>query len=249
MIVVERYDNRDVGFMTAACWTALGELQDMAAVIPVTARVQRQYDRIRFPRSPRIAVVEAGSRILVDGTPNREWDERTARLVRDAGATPTEVSARMARLELTEPVRTGDVALVYARVAGNAEISDFAHWCTRHGWNAVAQDGRIYVLPDGIDKGPAAVEAARLASGVIVAAAGDGLMDEAMLRAAPLALTPEHGPLWSSGRRFATAIAGYGPESAERIVLAAVAAISQKQAVPTGTQQQAVPAGAQGSTK
>jgi hypothetical protein len=251
MIVVERYDERDVGFMTAACWTALGDLQDAAVLIPVTARVHRQYDRIRFPRTPRVAVVEAGARILVDGVADPAWDERSVALVRECAATRAEVVARMSMLELTEPVRSGDVALVYARAAAHAAVVEFAHWCEEHGWQAVAQDGRIYVLPRGIGKAPAAARAAALVGGVIVVAAGDGLMDEDMLREAPLALTPEDGPLWASGRRFATAVSGYGPATAERIVFAAIAAVkaNEHRPMPIATRHHPVPVSLQESAQ
>lgn len=238
MVIVERYDDRDVGFMTPACWTALEDLQALAELIPVTSRVRRQYDRIRFPRQPRVAVIEAGARILVDGTPDPAWDARTAAVVASTEVSPAEVAERMALLETTEPVRTGELALVNARVGPqnpNA-FREFEQWCMQHGWTTVDQDGRIYVLPDGIGKAQAAVRAAELAGGAIVVAAGDGLMDEAMLRAAPLALTPEHGPLWTSGRRFATAVAGFGPLTAERIVLHAIIAVTQYRSLPSGTQ-------------
>jgi len=227
MGVVERYDNRDVGFVTAACWHALAKLQAIAELIPVTARVRRQYDRVAFPSPPRIAAIEAGARILVGGRPNRHWDVRSAGIVAATGVTMGDVVERMGHLDLTEPARTGDVALVYARIATANGLPEFESWCARYRWSVVAQDGRIYVLPEGIGKAAAAVHAATLASGVIIVAVGDGLMDEAMLRNSPTAFTPEGGQLWRAGHRFATPIAGHGPLTAENIVLESINAVER----------------------
>ena len=235
MVVVERYENRDVGIVTAACWSALQELQSAAELIPVTARVRRQYERVLFPATPRIAVIEAGARILVEGTPDAAWDERSTQIVAATGVGPSDVVARMSLLDLAEPGRIGDVALAYVRVASDAGLVEFERWCVGRGWSVVGQDGRIYALPDGIGKAEGAARAVELADGVIVAAAGDGLMDEAMLRLAPFALTPELGPLWESGFRFATPVSGFGPLTSERIVLEALIAVQRHRKLPFDT--------------
>lgn len=217
-VVVERYDGREIGFVTSRAWRELAELQTHVELIPATARVARQYRRLRFPVQPRCAVVEAGARLLIDGELHAGWDATVRGIAARATASQEEVADRMAALNLAEPVRCGDVVLVCARLATGSAESDFSEWCTAHGWVVTRQSSRVYAMPAGVDKGCAVEFAVREVAGELIAAAGDGPIDESMLRLASFALTPVEGQLWSSGARLAAPVEGRSLDAAERIV-------------------------------
>lgn len=225
LLVVETYDGRDIGFVTRETWAALARLQSVAEFIPATARVVRQYRRLRFPQQPRYAVVEAGARLLVDGAVHGGWDSLVREVVADAGASQDEVADRFATLDLAEPVRTGDVALVYAKLVAGSSEAQFVAWCAERGWVVTRQSERVYALPAGIDKAHAVAFAVSEAVGQLIATAGDGRMDERLLRVADRAYTPIDGPLWASGIRVGTPVPGTGTESAELIITALLAAV------------------------
>ncbi len=224
LVVVETYEDRDVGFMTDAGWSALATLQSIASFVPATARTERQYARLRFPSPPPIAVVEAGAVVLVDGTACGAWAQQVAKALDATGTTQSAVARRMRCLHLAEEARTGDHALVYARLATGHGVESFGRWCADRNWRIVRQDGRLYALPEGIDKSLAVDWVVQNSGGAVVAAAGDGLMDLRLLASAPLAITPAGGPLWNSGWRAGISVVGYGPDSAEQILVHAIEA-------------------------
>lgn len=224
LVVVETYEGRDVGFMTDGGWSALATLQSIASFVPATARTERQYARLRFPSPPPIAVVEAGAVVLVNGVASDAWARHVTSALDATGTTPSTVARRMSRLKLAEDVRIGDQALVHARLATGHGLESFGHWCADRNWRIVRQDGRLYALPEGIDKSLAVDWVVRNSGGAVVAAAGDGLMDIALLASAPLAFTPADGPLWTSGWRAGISVVGYGPDSAEQILVHAIEA-------------------------
>lgn len=225
LLVVEKYEGRDIGFVTPNTWAALARLQSVAELIPATARVERQYRRLRFPRAPRYAVVEAGARLLVDGAVHVGWEALVRQVVARAAATQAEVAAQFANLDLAEPVRTGDVALVYAKLTAGSSDTEFAAWCADRDWTVTRQSERVYALPAGVDKAHAVAFAVESAAGQLVATAGDGRMDEGLLRVGPRAYTPIDGPLWVGGDRIGTPVPGTGTNSAEQIVTALLAAV------------------------
>ena len=225
LLVVETYEGRDIGFVTHETWAALARLQTVAEFIPATARVVRQYRRLRFPQDPRYAVVEAGARLLVDGAVHDGWDAEVRQIVDRADVSQDAVAARFAMLDLAEPVRTGDVALVYAKLVAGSTECEFADWCRERGWVVTRQSERVYALPAGVDKAHAVAFAVHEAGGRLIATAGDGRMDEGLLRVADRAYTLLDGPLWASGIRAGTPVPGTGTQSAEQIVTALLAAV------------------------
>ncbi len=217
-VVVEQYEGRDVGFMTSAGWDALTALQQRSCFIPVTARTEQQYRRLRFPQRPKFAVVACGGRVLIDDTVDEHWHDHAGRTVAESGATCSEVVEELARVELAEPPRIGDDVFVYARTSPGASIMEFARWCRERRWTTVEQDGRLYALPNGIGKVHALARVRQLTSADVVVGAGDGLMDAELLSALPTAFTPELGPLWKSGWRDGRAVPGYDANGATTLL-------------------------------
>lgn len=220
-LVVEVYDGRDVGFMTPEAWDLLAEVQRRGYLVPATARTIGQYRRIRFPETPRVAVLAGGAIVLVDDEIDPVWDTEVRARLAATGASVEEVAARLDEEPTTEAPRIGDDRFAYVRVAPEADVAGFTAWCTERGWRVVHQDGRIYCHPQGLSKSSPLPRVAELVGAAPAIALGDGLMDAELLAAVGVALTPAEGPLWMSGWRQGSSVDGFGPASTT-LLLAAV---------------------------
>lgn len=233
MRVVEVYDGRDVGFVEPEAWDLLDRLQRLATVVPFTARTRRQYERIDFPRRPRVAVLCGGATVLVDGEVDPVWAEHVDAATAATGTTAADVAARMTEVPTTEEPRVGDDRFAYVRVAPEADVAGLAAWCRDRRWNLVHQDGRIYAHPDGVTKAAPLGRIADIVGSPVGVAMGDGLMDRDLLDSAPIALTPSLGPLWVSGWRGGSSVDGFGPGSTTLLLRAALDATSPETPLPT----------------
>lgn len=226
-LVVEVYEGRDVGFMTPEAWDLLAEVQERGLLVPATARTIRQYRRIRFPAPPQVAVLAGGAVVLVDDEVDPVWDAEVQARLAATTASVEQVAARLGEMPTTEAPRIGDDRFAYVRVAPDADVRAFTEWCAERGWKVVHQDGRIYCHPQGLSKVSPLGRVAELVGAEPAIALGDGLMDQELLSAVPVAMTPADGPLWMSGWRQGTSVAGFGPASTTLLLAAVLASIDQ----------------------
>lgn len=231
-LVVEIYEGRDVGFMAPEAWDLLAEVQRRGYLVPATARTIRQYSRIRFPEVPRVAVLAGGAIVLVDGEIDPVWDAEVRSRLDAAGASVTDVAARLRDEPTTEEPRIGDDRFAYVRVAPEADVVGFTAWCDERGWRVVHQDGRIYCHPQGLSKSSPLGRVAELVGADPAIALGDGLMDAELLAAVPVALTPAEGPLWMSGWRQGSSVDGFGPASTTLLLAAVLDSITTSSPQP-----------------
>lgn len=227
--MIERYEGRDVGFISPKAWDMLGTLQADATVVPATARTVRQYSRIEFPTLPAVALVAGGGLILVDGVPDPEWSSVTQAMLDSTDATVEQVVERMATLRVTEEPRNGDDRFACVKVAAEADTSGFGDWCAKRGWRVVRQDGRIYAMAAQLSKAAAAPRLSEIVGDAPSIVLGDGLMDLEMMALVRHRFTPMEGALWRSGSRLATPVEGVGLQSAEAMLAAAAACLGAVQ--------------------
>lgn len=227
--VIERYEGRDVGFISPKAWDMLGTLQADATVVPATARTVRQYSRIEFPTLPAVALVAGGGLILVDGVPDPGWSSVTQAMLDSTDATVEQVVERMATLRVTEEPRNGDDRFACVKVAAEADTSGFGDWCAKRGWRVVRQDGRIYAMAAQLSKAAAAPRLSEIVGDAPSIVLGDGLMDLEMMALVRHRFTPMEGALWRSGSRLATPVEGVGLQSAEAMLAAAAACLGAVQ--------------------
>lgn len=221
-VVAEVYDGRDVGFISAAAWNLLTEVQAMSTFVPATARTTRQYSRIRFPNVPPVAIVAAGGVILVDGVADPVWSASTQAMVDATGATVDEVVARLATLPVSEEPRNGDSCFGCVKVIEGTDISEFEQWCTERDWRVVRQDERIYVLPYRLSKAAALPRLAEILGADPMMALGDGLMDVEMMLAVEHRISPVGGAIWQADPHIATVAAGVGLAATEAVLALAI---------------------------
>lgn len=186
----------------------ISELADVVAaglqaldslIVPATTRTVAQLRRIAWPAPMPWAVAASGAVILRGDEPDPDWADEIACGAR--GCAPEIV----ARAVLTEHVGTvarvrsadhfayavGDPATLAERAPGLAnDLADL-------GWRTEHQERKLYVLPAALDKAPAVRRVFELAGAATVYAAGDSLLDAAMVAAADRAWVPRDSPLAS----------------------------------------------------
>lgn len=215
---VEDYDGAPLSLMTAEAHRLLAELARRHHVVPVTTRTPEQYARVRLPLSPAAAICCNGGVLLRDGERDRDWDDRVAEDL-SAVASADEVAALVLTVADEPWVRTvRQVEQLFVYLVAHARddipaawIGETAAWAADLGWTLSVQGRKVYLVPAVLSKGAAAVRVARELGGPLLAA-GDSLLDAALLEVAVVAARPAHGELHTAGWQrpglFVTASSG-----------------------------------------
>lgn len=208
LLVAEVYGGAPISFLTAAAARTLAALAEAALLVPATTRTREQYARVRLPGRPhRYAVTGNGAHLLVDGIADPGWSAHM-RAVLAAGCAPlAEVAARLAATCTDDLVRTRRVAedaFAYAvlhrrdLLAPDA-LADLAAWCAPRGWGVSLQGRKVYCVPHPLTKSAAVQEVVRREGLDGFVAAGDSVLDAALLDAAAAGIRPAHGELHGLG--------------------------------------------------
>jgi hypothetical protein len=229
---VEVLDGEVISLLSARTEQGITELSRRSCFVAVTTRTRAQYERIDLPFSARYAVVACGGVILIDGQPDPAWSRTVARRLAEQ-ASPLALlrevlvgySDRPWFLRLRDADGLFLVAAVEADHLGAGQQDEIDASCDAHGWRAVHQGRKLYVLPSGLDKADAVAHVAERvghAGGTLprVLAAGDTLLDWKMLTAADRAWIPAGSELDRLGMSGAhvTRTAEPGLAAAEEIV-------------------------------
>ena len=181
---------------------ALIALQRTTTFVPTTTRTQAQYERIDLPGRSRYAIVASGGRLLIDGAPDPDWATAVAARLADQAAPLAAVQqlfAGWADRDWLLRLRDADGLFLVAAVQTDRlspdELAEVTAACAAHGWRALHQGRKLYVLPRALDKAAAVAHVAeRVARAsqdpLVTFAAGDTLLDWPMLLAADRAWLP-----------------------------------------------------------
>ena len=227
LVTVERYEGRDISFMTRPAAAALAALAGRELVVPVTTRTPAQLARVRLPGPPpRYAIAANGGVLLVDGVPDPAWTGRVERAV--AGVAP--LAAALAELtDVCRPEWAGRPRVaadlfcyvVVDRPAVPAgAVERLTAWAAAGGWSVSLQGRKVYLVPQPLQKSAAALEVARRVDADVVLAAGDSLLDVDLLVAADRGVHPGHGEIAASGwsAPWVDALTSTGAVAGEEIV-------------------------------
>ncbi|MDF0530440.1 HAD family hydrolase [Tsukamurella sp. 8F] len=224
-VCVEMYDGSPLSHMTLRSREILAALQEHAELVPVTTRTPEQYGRVVLPGSgSRYAIASNGGAVLVDGERDPVWRGAVDALVAELPASLEDIVDRLGPLtEGWARLRVADGLFCYL-VADHPPAHFVDRWrghCVPLGWDVSQQGRKIYTVPRPATKEAAIAEVrrrliseGRLAADARVLAAGDGMLDLGMLRAADAAIRPRHGELEAAGVTYdglaVTAGAGLG---------------------------------------
>ena len=232
--VVELLDGKVISLLSSRTERDLRELQPRAVLVPATTRTRAQFERVDQPAGTRYAIVASGGGILVDGEPDLAWAASVLAELRSTASPLAEVHELLDGWRSREwllRVRGADdmflVAAVDPDLLGVEELADIAGQCARHGWRALHQGRKLYVVPNELGKTAAVAHVAeRVAEqsgrAPTVLAAGDTLLDWSMMCAAERAWMPAGSELDRLGRSAPnlTRTAQGGLAAAEEIVAA-----------------------------
>ncbi len=190
---VERYEGRDISFMTAASYRMLQQVAQHCLLVPTTTRTMEQYQRIDLgiPR-PAYALVCNGGILLENGVVNEAWYQASLAMIQEA----QEALAQA----VTILEQDGDVCFAVRNIhdlfiftKSNAPAATMAR--LQHALHTqpvdILQNGcKIYVVPKKLQKGIAVQRFRQKLHVEKVIAAGDSVFDISMLQAADIAFAP-----------------------------------------------------------
>lgn len=210
--------------MTRIAHAMLTELNTAGLFAPVTARSITTYSRIAMPGgTPEWAAVAAGGVLLHHGKVDDLWAEKQASRL-GLSAPMAEMYRLLATTDgLAEP-RIIDGSYVLARIEDPERFAPLHSTVQRvakdGGWGASIQHTKVHLFPEHVSKAAAVAEIRERSGADWVVAAGDSLMDAAMLLEADRALMPGAGELhaarWSGPR--VQSVGDGGPASGEAIL-------------------------------
>ena len=191
-LCVEKKDGKELSYMTHRSAKLFSELVEKVTFVPITTRSREQYERIIFPGGyvPRYAIIDNGANLLVDGIPDSEWrKEFREAFLRSAD----EINACREFLQKERSVyfkiTVVDDSFLFTKSREPAETLERMCRNVRIAHTSFYQNGeKLYVIPNGISKERASEKLKELLQGEILAAAGDSLFDEQMLRRADIAI-------------------------------------------------------------
>lgn len=204
---VEHLDGEPLSKMTKTAWRLLGDLMAQAEVVPVTTRTQDQYQRVRFPATPRYAICANGGVLLVNGRRDHTWDAWASQVTTLAAPLHTVwlLMQQVAHKKWVKKTRTAEDLFCYLVATSRKDIpgtwlADFTAQVTHLGWTVSVQGRKVYAVPAGLSKATGLLRLRDLIADqhdqqVRVFSTGDSLLDAPMLTAADAAIRPAHGEL------------------------------------------------------
>jgi len=207
VIPVELYQGEHISFMSPETARLLIELSKTALFVPVTTRTIEQYERIFYIREtfkPKYAVTSNGGNVLIDGVPDPHWQRHVAEaLTRSENAEKViEAFDRISSPDWVKSYRHSD-NLFYSIILERENmpldvVEDFRKELADMRWNLSVQGRKMYLVPDGVSKGDGLLHVKALAGASRIAASGDSLLDESLLKAADYAIVPRHGEIYAA---------------------------------------------------
>lgn len=207
VIPVELYQGEHISFMSPETARLLIELSKTALFVPVTTRTIEQYERIFYIREtfkPKYAVTSNGGNVLIDGVPDPDWQRHvTEALTRSENAEKViEAFDRISSPDWVKSYRHSD-SLFYSIILERENmpldvVEDFRKELAGMRWNLSVQGRKMYLVPDGVSKGDGLLHVKALAGASRIAASGDSLLDESLLKAADYAIVPRHGEIYAA---------------------------------------------------
>ncbi|MCQ4086656.1 HAD family hydrolase [Saccharibacillus sp. JS10] len=207
VIPVELYQGEHISFMSPASSKLLVELSKTTLFVPVTTRTIEQYERIFYIREifrPKYAVTSNGGNVLIDGVPDPDWKKHVDEQLRSSedAAKVIEAFDNISSPEWVKSYRHSD-NLFYSIILEREKmpldvVEDFRKELAKMRWNLSVQGRKMYLVPDGVNKGEGLLHVKALAGASRIAASGDSLLDESLLKAADYAIVPRHGEIYAA---------------------------------------------------
>ncbi len=190
---VERYQEREISFMTDTTFSLFMQLKELALIVPTTTRTMEQYSRIDLGvGSFAYALICNGGVLLKDGREDHGWYKQSLDLIADCG----EVLEQGERLMEQDPDRSFEVRNIRSLFLFTKSQQPIVsvEYLRKHidtGRADVFCNGvKVYIVPRQLNKGNALLRLKKKLNAELTIAAGDSEFDIPMLNAADRAAAP-----------------------------------------------------------
>ncbi len=192
-IPVERYQGREVSFLTKQTQQLLKKLQGRMLVVPMTTRTLEQYSRIDLGIGQiRYALACNGGMLLVDGHCDRGWLEQSKRETAESRR-ELERAAMFLSHEKTRTLEVRFIEGLFIFTKCSDPVPAVGHLQRQLDLSLVDvmhHGQKVYVIPKKLSKGHALKRFRAYLGAQAVFAAGDSVFDYSMLKQADLAAAP-----------------------------------------------------------
>ncbi|WEK55072.1 MAG: hydrolase [Candidatus Cohnella colombiensis] len=207
----ETIDGKVSSYISIAAFNQLQRLNGELNFIPVTTRTIAQYKRIELfyeQVQPKYAITSNGGNILVEGTPDLEWNEYIRGNVASQSA-PMEQIRELIEAIWNEEWCVGQrycdelfIALVIHREIVPWDVLNPVVTSIRElGWDVSIQGRKIYFVPRAVSKQAALAHLKQFLGASVVIASGDSLLDQCLLDFADYPIAARHGELYREQER------------------------------------------------
>ncbi len=190
---VERYQGREISFMTEKTHELLRQIKSRCLVVPTTTRTKEQYDRIDLKAGAfQYALVCNGGVLLVNGQKDYAWHEESRRMISDCAGE----LRRGAELLKCEPLRKFELRFVeelflFTKCSEPQRVAASLRTALDSRKVDVFHNGeKVYVVPGKLNKGAAVERFRRYVGADEVIAAGDSEFDMSMAERADVGIVP-----------------------------------------------------------
>lgn len=190
---VERYQGREVSFVSERTYELLVKIKNNIRMVPVTTRTEEQYRRIDLGIGAfSFALVCNGGVLLVDGKEDVSWYEQSLALVQSSAKVRMLAREQMERDEYRcFEVRNIRNLFLFTKSSRPEVSAAFLRSSLDVGLVDVFYNGvKVYVVPKALNKGCALMRLQKKLCADYVVAAGDSEFDVPMLNTADLGLAP-----------------------------------------------------------
>lgn len=200
---IERYNGREITFMTERAIALLRELSEEMLFIPVTTRTIEQYNRITLFQEeirPAYAITCNGGVVLKDGEVDRYWQDHIDKKIDGSTVSVEDLKRKIeetSNASWLESIRVVDRFFIYLIIKPESAPAElmayYSEWAARHGWIFSLQGRKVYFIPLFINKWDAVHYVAEREGKQTVYSAGDSFLDVCMIKQAKIGFIPRHG--------------------------------------------------------
>ena len=202
---IERYDGRNVSYISTTTMERLKKLNSMIDFVPVTTRSFQQYKRITlFQRNlqPKIAIAANGGVIIKNGEIDEVWQQYVSKQMNELPLLFSQIQTHFSTtfnapyvLRIYEVEQLFFVLIIDHEKLPNTELQQLQLELEQYNWTCCLLGRKIYILPRFLTKGAAVQYIKSQYDYDLHLAAGDSALDLSMLEIADQCFIPHHGDL------------------------------------------------------
>ncbi|MDO4792963.1 MAG: HAD hydrolase family protein [Filifactor alocis] len=191
---VERYQGREISFITELTYEMLRDVKDEMTVVPTTTRTKEQYERIdlgvgRFPYE----LVCNGGVLLIEGKRDKSWYETSVELVRNVRELLDDSVKFLEKDKRTAfEVQFIEELFVFTKCDKvESVVKDLRERLDLTKLDVFHNGSKLYVIPKTLAKGKALERMKEYTGDEQIISAGDSYFDVSMFEHSDLSFAPE----------------------------------------------------------